>query len=202
MSGQVVHNPLLRKAIREQCCTNCSFLAAAPDNDWWLESFTPTASATSSITTQTSFTHDYAPGWPVHVTGLATDDAGSSSDWTAVVLELIGYDQFGVLRAESITGEDVLDGTWTLTGVVAWAQLTSATLTITGTIDSGDTCIYGFDDVWGLGCAIAATADVLIHNFNLTEDAGTVNTVNNTYKVAGTTDAAKLLELYVRSSTP
>jgi hypothetical protein len=201
MSGKRIFNPDMRTAFREQGNGGVHFMPLAATADWFKTSAAPTASVDgTSTTTLTSFTKSYAPLHPVCPVIVATDDAGSSSDWTAATAYVTGRDQFGNLITELVTGVDGGAGAWTLTCTKAFATLTRVVMTITGTVDGSDTYTIGFAKTYGLGVAIAADADVLIHCFNGSNDAGTVDEVNNTYLVAGTPDAAKWLDLYIKST--
>lgn len=193
-----IHNPHLRDGLREngQGLQFVNFMPLAADNDWFKTS-TAFAAVANPTVTVTSFTKAYAPLWPTTLIAVVTDNA--ADNWTACTVVVTGIDQFGNVNTETIAGTNS-SGTWTATGVVAWALLTSVAITVAGTTTTADAYILGYGKTYGLGCKIKATADVICSEFNNAADAGTASAVLHTYAVAGTPDAAKFLTLLVRAA--
>ena len=193
-----IENPHVRASLRESGVglKHVNFMPLAADDDWHKTATAFTAVANPSVTV-TSFTKAYCPLWPAAVSVVVTDQAGDN--WTAVTVTTVGIDQFGDVRTETIAGTNS-SGTWTAAGAVAFALLQSMTITVAGTTTTSDTYKIGYGKIYGLGCKIAATADVICSEFNNAADAGTASAVYHTYAVAGTPDAAKFLTLLVRSA--
>jgi hypothetical protein len=193
-----IHNPHLRDGLRDngQGLKFVDFMPLAPDDDWFKTSTAFAAVANPSVTV-TTWAKAYCPLWPTTVTTVVTDNA--ADDWTGVTVVITGIDQFGNVATETVTGSNS-SGTWTAAGSVAWAKLTSVTITVAGTTTTNDAYKIGYAKTYGLGCKISATADVICSEFNNAADAGTASAVYHTYAVAGTPDAAKLLTLLVRAA--
>lgn len=191
-----IENPHLRASLREAGIglKQVNFMPLAADDNWFKTSTAFTAVA-NPVVTVTSFTKAYCPLWPTTVTAVVTDNA--ADDWTAVAVTIVGIDQFGDVRTETIAGTNS-SGTWTATGAVAFAKLVSVKIAVTGTTTTSDAYIIGYGKVYGLGCKIAATTDVICSEFNNAADTGTASAVYHTYAVNGTPDAAKFLTLLVR----
>ena len=193
-----IHNPHLRDGLREngQGLKFVNFMPLAADSDWFKTSTVFTAVANPTVTV-TSFTKAYAPLWPTTCTTVVTDDTGDN--WTAVTVVIDGIDQFGNVVKETVSGTNNT-GTWTATGAVAWAKLTSVAITVAGTTTTSDAYVIGYGKIYGLGCKIKATGDIICSEFNNAADAGTASAVYHTYAVNGTPDAVKFLTLLVRAA--
>lgn len=193
-----IENPHMRESLRDAGVglkfTN--FMPLAADDDWHKTS-TAFAAVANPTVAVTSFTKAYAPLWPAALSVVVTDNA--ADNWTAVTIVATGIDQFGDVVTETFAGSNS-SGTWTAAGAVAFALLTSVSITVAGTTTSSDAYKIGYGKIYGLGCKIAATADVICSEFNNAADAGTASAVYHTYAVAGTPDAAKFLTLLVRSA--
>lgn len=195
-----VRNPELSEVIKQQSCTAINWLVPAATANYFKTS-TALAAQTTTLAAA-SMTKSYVTDVPV-VPIIVVTNSGVSVAWTSVTGTVVGIDQFGHKIAETIAGVvSNVNQTWTLTAVNAYATLISVAFTIAGgtAADSNDSYVIGFGKTYGLGVNIGASGDVLVHNFNLATDAGTISVANNTYTFAGTPDAAKYGYLYVRSS--
>ena len=191
-----IHNKQILEAVQNIAPTIINIPIPAADDNYFKTSTVPTAGL-NKTTTVTSFTKSYVIDMPVVPVIVVTD--GADDNWTAVSIVVIGVDQFGKTISETVTATNS-SGTWTGTALNAYLTLTSVAITITGTATGADAYIIGFAKTYGLGVKIAATGDVVIHNFNGATDAGTISQRYATYAVAGTPDAAKLLHLFIRST--
>jgi len=203
--AQPIHNPLIRRAIKEQTIQYINFAPPAADDNYFK---TSTALAAASTTlAAASMTKSYVPaGVAVCPVCVVTNDwASGEEDWTSVSVLFVGIDQFGDLITTTATGT-VASHVWTATSAKAFLTLTKIVITITAgdgeAVDASDSYVLGFAKTYGLGCAIGVSGDVIVHNLDGATDAGTISTAHNTYLVAGTPDAAKLLQLYIRSTAP
>ena len=195
-----INNPKMREAFRDQVLQHISTIPLAADDNYFKTS-TVLAAQTTTLAAA-SMTKSYTPTTPVvPVLVIVNDVASGETSWTSVAATMVGLDQFGRRVAETVAAVDSSD-TWTATWTTAFATLISVSFTITGgtAADGSDTYILGYAKTYGLGVKIGASADVIVHNFNGATDAGTISTVNHTYVVAGTPDAAKILEFWIRSS--
>ena len=190
-----IHNAQLRDTLKAEGLRQIAFAPLAADDNWFKTSTAPTAGNNKTTTLlAASMTSAYCPGWPTVPVIVVTDSTGD--DITAVSIAIIGVDQYGDYCTETVTATNS-SGTWTGTAVNAYRTLVSAAITCTGTVDSADRYIIGFDKTFGLGCHIDASADVVCHLWNGAFDDGTVGVAYGTYTVAGTTDASGELVLCV-----
>jgi hypothetical protein len=147
------------------------------------------------------------PGWPVVPVVIVTD-AAESSAWTSVNVTITGIDQFGGVLSETKAGTNS-SGTWTATFLNAFESFDTVTVVIVlpdGAIDeTNDDIQMGFAKTYGLGRRVRATSsststDVLGSFFDEAADAGTLNTIYQTYVFAGTPDSAKMATILMRPS--
>ena len=191
-----IHNSQLRETMKAEGLECISFLATAADDDHFKASTAPTAGA-NATTTCTTWTKASCLEWPVVPVIVVTDAA--ADDWTAVVIVIKGYDQFGDFRTESVTATGS-SGTWTGTAVNAFATLISAAITITGTATSADRYKIGYAKTWGIGRKLGASGDLISVTFDGAADTGTASAAYSTFAVNGTPNAAKVLTFCVRPS--
>ncbi|RLC33741.1 MAG: hypothetical protein DRZ76_03980 [Candidatus Nealsonbacteria bacterium] len=199
--GRPLRSDAVRQSFRDTVVCGIEFAPLAPDPDYFKTS-TNLSDQTTTLAAA-SMTASVAPQWPVvPVLVITNDKASGEESWTGVSATILGYDQFGELRPNTVDAVNSSD-TWTATFTRAYCSLKSITFTVTGgtDVDSSDSYVLGFAKTYGLGQNIARSADVLIHNFDGAADDGTISTVYGTYTIDGTPDGSKLLNLYVRSTS-
>jgi len=195
-----LNNPKIKEAFNQQVIQTLEWAPAAADDDYFKTS-TNLAAQTTTLASG-DMTKSYVIDIPVQpVLVITNDKASGETSWTSVAATMTGIDQFGNAVSETIAATDSND-TWTATFLNAYAKLTELSFTVTGgtECDSSDSYVLGYAKTYGLCCVIGSSSDVLIHNFNLANDAGTVNTQYCTYTFAGTPDGSKLARLYIRST--
>lgn len=195
-----VNNPKIREVLNQQVLQTYEFAVPTADPDWFKTSTVLAAQTTTLLAA--AMTKDYAPGIPVvPVLVLTNSIASGETKWTSATATWSGKDQFGNGRVATTSFTDA-SPTWTATCPFAMSEFVSVAFTITGgtAADGSDTYVMGFVKQWGLGCAIGKDADVILHNFDGTKDAGTISTASNTYLIAGTPNGTKLLRLWIRST--
>lgn len=189
-----IRNPELRAILKAEGLFQIAFEALAADDNWHLTS-TNFGGAANEVDVITSFTVDECPGWPVCPVTVVTDAA--ADDWTAVSVEIKGYDQFGDFITHTVAATNS-SGTWTASATLAFQKLVQVTISVSGTTTSSDAYIIGFVKTYGIGRRLGAAGDVIETLFDGSADAGTVSAANSTYAVAGTPDGAKELVILLR----
>jgi hypothetical protein len=192
-----IRNPELRRILAETVgIRKTTFLAPAADDDWF-DASQVYAAATALTVLAAGMTNSSCPGHPV--VPVLVSDEDTTDSWTAVSAVVTGIDQFGDFCQETVAHTNS-SGTWTGTCVNAYQELVSTVTTVTGTTSAADAQVIGFAKTYGLGCRIGATGEVLSQRFDGAEESGTLSAANATVIIAGTPDAAKLSEYYIRSS--
>lgn len=207
-----VQNPGDRERLYSEALEVISFLPLAADADAFLLGTGNHPSAAVALTSTSTFdaddmVTDTCPCWPV-VPVVQAIDAAESSAWTSVTATIVGIDQFGdqISEAKAATNSS---GTWTATLNNAFQRLITITVVIVlpdGSIDTtNDDIKCGFAKTYGLGrrCVVTSATtsdDVVVTMFDGAADAGTLAMAYQTYAVAGTPDAAKVLSLTLRPS--
>ena len=195
-----IFNPDIRAAILGLEGVPWSFMPRAADADHFKVSTVPPTLGADKANSVTSFTVANCPGAPVVPVLVFVDNA--ADDLSSIVATITGTDQFGEIVQDTAGGLKATydsGGAWTIPFHVAFRKITSLVFTVLGTTLSGDRYTLGFAKTYGLLRRIDAATDV-IADFNGAVDAGTAETVYNTYAIAGTPDALKVLTLLVSPS--
>lgn len=196
-----VHDPELRAVIKQQSPCILSWVPLAPDADYFKTSTALAASQTTTLLAA-SMTKTIAPLIPVCPTVTITNNVASGeTSWTSVAVTFVGVDQFGITQSHTVAAVDSSD-TWTGTSLIAFASLTSVAFTVTGgtACDTSDAYTIGYNKTYGLMVNVASSSDVILSNFDSATETGTVSTAYNTYTIAGTPNAVKVMTLIIRSS--
>jgi len=195
-----IHNPELREVVRQQACTFHNFAVPTADDNYFMESAVLAAQTTTLLAAgMTKSVSINVPVVPVLV--ITNDVASGETSWTSVAATFVGINQFGDRMGETVAAVDSTN-TWTATANNAYASIISVAFTVTGgtACDGTDTYIIGFAKTYGLGANIRADGDVLVSNFNLATDAGTISTLYNTYTFGGSPNGTQIGSLWVRST--
>ena len=197
------NSPELRQFMTEQGLTLLSFPPLAADDNWFdasqvLAAGTGTPKVYVLTVLAAGMNSAVCPGYPVCPVGVVTDAAGDN--WASVSAVVSGVTQFGNRYSETCAATNS-SGTWTWTATKAYLSLVSVVTTVTcasGDVTASDAQIIGFVKTVGLMRQISATTDVIAKTFDGAADAGTISAVHSTYVIAGTPDAAKVLNLLIR----
>ena len=186
--GQIF-NPQLAAIMRAESLHTVDFDVPTADDDYFLAASQVTT-GTDQTTEVSSFTKDSPANYPVCPTVTVVENSGS--DITAVEVSLSGIDQFGDFITETGSATYTSGTGWVYACNNAFLKLELLSVVTTGDTATNDIVQIGFAKKYGLGRRIAKTAEVYAHEFDGSNDAGTINVAYSTYDIAGTPDCNKM----------